>query len=101
MMTAHVFPRTAACVAVLSLAVAVPAAAQSPADEYATLFATLAEQALRDPRLAAPMPCLPHWLAGIDHLIVAVSADGGRAGLERGDSLRRIGTVALTGSGAG
>ncbi len=78
-----------------------PGAAQSPSDEYAALFVTLAEQALRDSRLSAAMPCLPHWLAGSNHLVVAVSMDGSRAGLARGDRLRQIGTVTLTGSGTG
>jgi len=99
-MTARLLARRAACTLLL-LAFGRPAAAQTPADEYAALFVTLAEQALRDPRLAAPMPCLPHWLAGSDHLVVAVSAGGARAGLERGDRLQQIGAVALTGSGAG
>ena len=98
-MTARLLARSTACALLLTFAR--PATAQNPADEYATLFATLAEQALRDPRLGAPMPCLPHWLAGSDHLVVAVSASGGQAGLERGDRLTRIGTVTLTGSGAG
>ena len=99
-MTARLLARRAACTLLL-LAIGQRAAAQSPADEYAALFVTLAEQALRDPRLTAPMPCLPHWLAGSDHLVVAVSAGGGRAGLERGDRLQQIGAVTLTGSGPG
>ena len=70
-------------------------------DEYTALFVSLAQQALAHPRLASAMPCLPHWVAGSDHVIVAVSADGAGAGLDGGDTLRRIGGTALTGRAGG
>ena len=49
------------------------------------------------PRLAPS--CLAHWLAGSDHVVVAVSAAGSTAGMERSDRLRRIGGRNLTGRG--
>jgi hypothetical protein len=64
--------------------------------EYADLLVTLGEQALRQPRLAAPLPCFAHWVAGGDRVIVAVSNAGSAAGLEPGDTLRRIGDRDLT-----
>ncbi len=67
--------------------------------EYADLLVTLGEEALRQPRLASPLPCLAHWLAGSDHVVVAVSAAGSTAGIERSDRLRRIGGRNLTGRG--
>ena len=67
--------------------------------EYADLLVTLGEEALRQPRLAAPLPCLAHWLAGSDHVVVAVSGAGAAAGLERSDTLQRIGGRDLTGPG--
>ena len=69
--------------------------------EYADLFVTLGEEALRQPRLASPLPCLAHWLAGSDHVVVGVSGAGAAAGLERSDTLRRIGGRVLTGRGDG
>jgi hypothetical protein len=69
--------------------------------EYADLLVTLGEEALRQPRLAAPFPCLAHWLAGSDHVVVAVSQAGSAAGLNRSDTLRRIGRRNLTGRGDG
>ena len=70
-------------------------------EEYTALFVSLARQALAHPRLATAMPCLPHWVAGSDHVIVALSADGAGAGLVGGDILRRIGGTALTGRAGG
>lgn len=70
-------------------------------EEYTALFVSLARQALAHPRLGSPMPCLPHWVAGNDHVVVAVSAAGTSAGLERGDTLQRIGDTALTGRADG
>ena len=67
--------------------------------EYADLLVTLGEEALRQPRLASPLPCLAHWLAGSDHVVVAVSGAGSAAGLERSDTLQRIGGRNLTGPG--
>lgn len=67
--------------------------------EYADLLVTLGEQAVRQPRLASPLPCLAHWLAGRDHVIVAVSKAGSTAGLESGDRLRQIGHHDLSGRG--
>jgi hypothetical protein len=78
----------------------VQGAADAQRKEYADLLVTLGEEALRQPRLASPLPCLAHWLAGSDRVLVAVSVDGAAAGLERGDTLRRIGSRDLTGSGA-
>ncbi len=69
--------------------------------EYADLLVTLGEQAVRQPRLASPLPCVAHWLAGSDHVVVAVSRAGSGAGLERSDTLRRIGGRDLTGVGDG
>jgi hypothetical protein len=86
-------------------AVAGEAPAQGTLDarlkEYADLLVTLGEEALRQPRLASPLPCLAHWLAGSDHVVVGVSAAGSAAGLERSDTLRRIGRRDLTGRGDG
>jgi hypothetical protein len=90
--------RTAPAAAPLFLHQAATATAQ---EEYAALFAGLARQALADARLAARMPCLPHWLAGSDHVVVAVSPAGAAAGLAAGDRLERIGTTALTGRAGG
>ena len=67
--------------------------------EYADLLVTLGEEALRQRRLAAPPPCLAHWVAGSDRVIVAVSKTGSAAGLERGDTLLRIGGRELVGGG--
>jgi hypothetical protein len=67
--------------------------------EYADLLVTLGEQAVRQPRLASPLPCVAHWVAGTDHVVVAVSRAGSAAGLERSDTLRRIGRRELTGRG--
>lgn|SRR5262245_47815010 len=69
--------------------------------EYADLLVSIGEEALRQPRLASPAPCLAHWLAGSDHVVVGVSAAGSAAGLERSDTLRRIGSRDLTGHGEG
>jgi hypothetical protein len=66
---------------------------------FADLLVTLGEQAVRQPRLASPLPCLAHWLAGGDQVVVAVSRAGSGAGLERSDTLRRIGGRDLTGPG--
>jgi hypothetical protein len=74
-----------------------PDARAAELEEYTALFVSLAQQALAHPRLAAPMPCLPHWLAGNDHVVVAVSSAGRGAGLAPGDVLQRIGDTALTG----
>lgn len=70
-------------------------------EEYTAIFVDLATQALANPRLASPMPCLPHWLAGNDHVVVAVSEAGAAAGLRAGDLLRRIGQTPLTGRSDG
>ncbi|HEY6362915.1 MAG TPA: hypothetical protein VIX63_17535 [Vicinamibacterales bacterium] len=70
-------------------------------EEYADLLVTIGEQALRTPRLASPLPCLAHWLAGSDHVVVGVSRAGAAAGLERSDTLRRLGGRDLTGRGEG
>ena len=67
--------------------------------EYEDLLVTLGEQAVRQPRLASPLPCVAHWLAGSDHVVIAVSRAGSGAGLERSDTLRRIGGRDLTGPG--
>ncbi len=69
--------------------------------EYADLLVTLGEQALRQPRLTTPLPCQAHWVASDDSVVVAVSRAGAAAGLERSDTLRRIGGRDLTGQGAG
>jgi hypothetical protein len=69
------------------------------AKAFADLFVTLGEQAVRQSRLALPLPCAAHWLAGGDRVVVAVSPAGSRAGLERSDTLRRIGGRDLIGSG--
>jgi hypothetical protein len=69
--------------------------------EYSDLFVALGVQALREPRLASPLPCLAHWLAGTDHVVVGVSGAGAAAGLKRSDTLRRIGSRDLTGHGDG
>jgi len=69
--------------------------------EYADLLVTLGEEALRQPRLASPLPCLAHWLAGSDHVVVGVSEAGSAAGMELSDTLRRIGRHDLTGHGDG
>jgi hypothetical protein len=68
---------------------------------FADLFVTLGEQAVRQSRLASPLPCFAHWVAGDDQVVVAVSRAGSGAGLERSDTLRRIGSRGLTGSGDG
>jgi hypothetical protein len=68
---------------------------------FADLLVTLGEQALRRSRLASPLPCAAHWLAGDDQVVVAVSRAGSSAGLERSDTLRRIGGRDLTGPGDG
>jgi hypothetical protein len=65
--------------------------------EFADLLVTLGEQAVRQSRLASPLPCIAHWVAGDDQVVVAVSRAGADAGLERSDTLRRIGGRALTG----
>lgn len=78
-----------------------PARRTAELEEYSALFVSLAQQALAAPRLAAPMPCLPHWLAANDHVVVAVSSAGAGAGLERGDTLERIGDTELTGRADG
>jgi hypothetical protein len=67
--------------------------------EFADLLVTLGEQAVRQSRLASPLPCLAHWLAESDQVIVAVSRAGSDAGLERSDRLQRIGGRDLTGPG--
>ena len=69
--------------------------------EFADLLVTLGEQAVRQSRLASPLPCAAHWVAGSDQVIVAVSSAGAGAGLERSDTLRRIGSRDLTGRGDG
>ena len=69
--------------------------------DFADLFATLGEQAVRQSRLASPLPCVAHWLAGGDQVVVAVSSAGSSAGLERSDTLRRIGGRDLTDPGDG
>ncbi len=76
-----------------------PGTLDAPLKEYADLLVTLGEEALRQPRLASPLPCLAHWLAGRDHVVVAVSGAGTAAGIERSDTLRRIGGRDLTGRG--
>src|SRR5262245_60475961 len=65
---------------------------------FADLLVTLGEQAVRQSRLASPLPCVAHWLAAEDQVVVAVSQAGAGAGLERSDTLRRIGGHNLTGS---
>ena len=65
--------------------------------EYEDLLVTLGEQAVRQPRLASPLPCVAHWVAGDDRVVIAVSRAGSGAGLERSDTLRRIGGRDLTG----
>ena len=67
--------------------------------EYGDLLVTLAEQAVRQPRLASPLPCVAHWLAGNDRVVIAVSRAGSGAGLERSDTLQHIGGRDLTGPG--
>jgi hypothetical protein len=69
--------------------------------EFADLLVTLGEEAVRQPRLASPLPCVAHWLAGGDQVVVAVSRAGSDAGLDRSDVLRRIGSRDLTGPGDG
>lgn len=69
--------------------------------DFADLFVTLGEQAVRGLRLASPLPCAAHWVAGGDQVVVAVSRAGSSAGLERSDTLRRIGGRDLTGPGGG
>jgi hypothetical protein len=76
-------------------------AAAAHLKEYADLLVTLGEEALRQPRLASPFPCLAHWLAGSDHVVVGVSDAGAAAGLQPSDMLRRIGRRELTGRGGG
>lgn len=71
--------------------------AQASLDEYRMLLVGLARQVLAGERLAHPLPCLPHWMAGADHVVVAVSAPGAVAGLGPGDTLERIDDTALTG----
>jgi hypothetical protein len=84
----------------LSVVRAASGAAQSR-DDHISLLVTLAGEALRQPRLAAPMPCLAHWLAGNDHVVLAVSLTGQAAGLAPGDTLQRIGVRRLTGRAEG
>ena len=67
--------------------------------EYADLLVTLGEQAVRQRRLDSPLPCVAHWLAESDHVLVAVSKAGAAAGLERSDTLRRIGGREVSGPG--
>jgi hypothetical protein len=67
--------------------------------EFADLLVTLGDQAVRQPRLASPLPCVAHWLAGSDQVVVAVSRAGADVGLARSDTLRRIGGRDLTGPG--
>jgi hypothetical protein len=74
-------------------------ALDAPLKEFADLLVTLGEQAVRQSRLASPLPCAAHWVAGGEQVIVAVSRAGAGAGLERSDTLRRIGGRDLTGSG--
>lgn len=64
---------------------------------FADLLVTLGELAVRQSRVASPLPCTAHWLAGSDQVVVAVSRAGSSAGLERSDTLRRIGGRDLTG----
>ena len=64
---------------------------------YADLLVTIGDEALRQPRLALPLPCFAHWLAGSDRIVVGVSTAGTAAGLAPGDSLARIGGRDLTG----
>jgi hypothetical protein len=71
----------------------------APIKEYADLLVTLGEDALRQRRLVAPLPCLAHWVAGGDRVVVAVSKAGSAARLERGDVLLRIGERQLGGPG--
>ncbi len=80
---------------------AAPARRSAQLEEYTGLFVSLARQALADSRLASPMPCLPHWLAANDHVVVAVSSAGIGAGLELGDRLERVGDTELTGRADG
>jgi len=68
---------------------------------YADLLVTLGELAVRQSRVASPLPCAAHWLAGGDRVVVAVSRAGSSAGLERSDTLRRIGGRDLTGADDG
>ena len=72
-------------------------ALDAPLKEFADLLVTLGEQAVRQSRLASPLPCAAHWLAGGDQVVVAVSRAGADAGLEPSDTLRRIGGRDLTG----
>jgi hypothetical protein len=65
--------------------------------EFADLLVRLGEQAVRQSRLASPLPCIAHWVAGDDQVVVAVSRAGADAGLERSDTLRRIGGRDLSG----
>jgi hypothetical protein len=68
---------------------------------YVDLLVTLGELAVRQSRVASPLPCAAHWLAGGDQVVVAVSRAGSSAGLERSDTLRRIGGRDVTGPGDG
>ena len=76
-------------------------ALDAPLNEFADLLVTLGEQAVRQSRLASPLPCVAHWVAGSDRVIVAVSRAGAGAGLEPSDTLRRIGGREVTGRGDG
>jgi hypothetical protein len=97
-----------ACTALISIETSPSIAAESPPQsaldapvkEFADLLVALGEQAVRQSRLASPLPCAAHWVAGSDQVIVAVSAAGSAAGLERSDTLRRVGGRELTGDGA-
>jgi hypothetical protein len=71
----------------------------APLKEFADLLVTLGEQAVRQSRLATPLPCVAHWVGGGDRVIVAVSRTGAARGLERGDTLQRIGGRDLAGRG--
>lgn len=84
------------------LSAAAGAATQQPQnalDEYIGLFVALARDALDDARLQAAMPCLPHWVAGNDHIVVAVSGPGGSAGLRPGDTLHNIEGIPMAQNG--
>jgi hypothetical protein len=86
-------------VVMLAIALTGQGALDAHLKEYADLLVTLGEQAVRQPRLVSPLPCAAHWIAGSDRLIVAVSRAGSGAGLEPGDTLRRIGARDLAGPG--
>jgi hypothetical protein len=86
-----------------ALTAAVPISAQTSRaqtvdsrEEYIGLFVAVASDALRDPRLTTPMPCLPHWLATDEHEIVAVSGAAASA-LRPGDRIDRVEQIRLTG----